>query len=156
MLAGICLYMLLGIISIPGIECDCLKKVKKWLKKQMVYSFLIRFCIQSYFDFCVGCLLSITEPKYVIWGDTLDMILTYLGIIFILGFPIFVYFFLDYNENILGEKRMIKKCGSLLEGYKINLLEQRRNSKKALTTFLVRRFLLSLNLVLLRNQTIWL
>jgi hypothetical protein len=33
MLAGICLYMLLGIISIPGIECDCLKKVKKWLKK---------------------------------------------------------------------------------------------------------------------------
>jgi len=82
----------------------------------LVFGALISYGIQIYFDLCCGCLLSMLEPKFTTYGDVVDMVHTYIGILFAVIFPIFVFFFLNKYENGINEEKFIKKYGSLYEG----------------------------------------
>ena len=80
-----------------AVNSDFFKKIEIWLKKQLIYGLVLRLGIQSYLDLCCGCLLSLLEPKFITVAEYIDMVHTYIGTVFVVSFPLFVYFFLNKN-----------------------------------------------------------
>ena len=77
------------------------------------------------------------------------------GIIITLVFPFYVFFFLRKNIAHLENEELRTKHGSLYEGFTIHNAEKRQASINMVGWFLLRRFLTGVNLVYLRNATIW-
>ena len=70
-------------------------------------------------------------------------------------FPLTVYFFLRKNSNSLEDEEFKAKHGGLYDGFTIHTAEKRLASINMVGWFLFRRFLTGVNLVYLRNESIW-
>ena len=95
------------------------------------------------------------QPLFLTASDYFDFGLACAGILITALFPFYVFIFLRKNVNCLEDEDFKAKYGSLYEGFVIHNAEKRQATINIVGWFLLRRFLTGVNLVYLRNDTIW-
>ncbi len=78
-----------------------------------------------------------------------------MGAIITLAFPFYCIFLLSRNINLLDNEEFRSKHGSLYQGFRIDNALKRKAAIIMVGWFLFRRFLTAVNLIYLRDQTIW-
>ena len=95
------------------------------------------------------------QPLFVTPSDYFDFGLACVGTLITVVFPCYVFILLRKNVNRLEDEEFKAKYGSLYEGFVIHNAEKRQATTNIVGWFLLRRFLTGVNLVYLRNETIW-
>ena len=113
------------------------------------------FLQENYLDWAVGSALRLEQPKFVTPSDYFDFGLSCAGILITLVFPCYCFFILKKNVNNLDKKDFKSKHGALYERFITGNAVRRSVSLKMAVWFFLRRLLNAVNVVYLRNQTIW-
>lgn len=92
--------------------------------------------------------------KYVTSSDYIDLTFAVLGILSMIAYYFYNYFFLVKNFNKLGDKKFSAKFGDLYDGYRTDT-PKKWALIKITTWYTYRRFLTALNLVLFRHVNIF-
>jgi len=111
--------------------------------------------METYLDFSIGSLLKFEEPNLNTNSDIFDFSFGTAAIICTVVIPLTYSIFLWKNKDQMDDKMFKQKWGSLYANIKIFTLDQRVTAIKILSWFLFRRLLTALNLVELRDQTVW-
>ena len=134
---------------------NLMNKIEEKLRPGLVYGVLYLFLIETYLDWAIGSALRIEEPKYETPSDYFDLGLACIGIMITLVLPFHCFFFLRKNVNYLDEDEFKSRHGALYEGLMVDDEFKQQATRKMMPWFLVRRFLTAVNIIYLRNNTIW-
>ena len=74
------------------------------MKVKYYWNGIIRLILESYWDLCVGILLSFKEPRYDKLSDIFDFCLTVFFALFVIAGPIASFFTLQKNANQLDKE----------------------------------------------------
>ena len=132
-----------------------MSKIEEYLKPGLFNGLFYIFMVETYLDWAISSALRLEQPMYETGSDYFDLTLAIVGAIITLVLPFFVYFYLNKNINQLGDKYFKSKHGALYDGFTTENASRRSASIKMSTWFLIRRLLTAVNLVYLRDQTIW-
>ncbi len=139
--------------------CKRYDKLMNWieekLKPRILYGIIYLFLVETYLDWVIGSALRLEQPKFDTPSDCFDFGIACVGFLISLVLPCYCFFFLRKNVNLLGEKNFKSKHGALYNGLITTNAVKRQKSIKMAAWFLLRRFLTAVNLVYLRNETIW-
>jgi hypothetical protein len=149
------MLILYGFIHCCGKSSKRCLKIDLWLAPKLIFSAQITYHIETYLDFSYGTLLKFEEPNLITASDYFDFLLSILAVFSILGLPLTEIIFLCRQKKLMNDREFKKKWGTLYSGLKTFSPEQRITAIKMLFWFLFRRALTALNLVKLRDQTIW-
>jgi hypothetical protein len=147
-------YLLYGI----AYGCRNYDILFNWIEQKLspgIFVVFYRFLIETYLDWATGSALRLEEPKFRTPSDFFDFGLACVGILMTLILPCYCFFFLKRNVNYLDEKEFKSKHGALYEGFITDNALKRKSTIKMTPWFLLRRLLTAVNLVYLRNDTIW-
>ena len=78
-----------------------LSRYHKYMKENYLWTGIIRLTIESYWDLCVGILLSWREPRINKPSDVFDLILTIIVTLVVFAAPIALYLLLRKYANEL-------------------------------------------------------
>ena len=107
--------------------------------------------IESFFDLCVGILISFSEPSFDKPSDILDFTLTCLFSVIVIAAPIAsLLLYCKYSKE-LHEDWFQKRFGSLTEGYHTTGALGSASTVKMIIWYFVRRILTAVALVHLSN-----
>lgn len=116
---------------------------------------MITYQLESSLDYALGTLLKFEEPYFNTASDLFDFSLGLVAITCLVVLPLVEIILLCNNLKRMDNRPFKLKWGQFYDGYKTYTVKQRKTSVKMLFWFLFRRILTALNLVELRNQTIW-
>ena len=119
------------------------------------WGYLFTLIIQSYLDISVGSMLSSEQAELKTPSDIFDFGFTLVCMLGIFVFPILNFIFLHRNVDQLDKKEFKDKFGSLYNGCVTHSATKRQGVIKMSNWFLFRRFITAVNLVYVRNLTIW-
>jgi hypothetical protein len=139
--------------------CRRYDKLMTWIERKLkpclFYGIIYLFLVETYLDWAIGSALRLEQPKFDTPSDCFDFGMACVGILITLVFPCYCFFFLRRNINLLDDKDFKSKHGALYNGLITKNAVKRQASMKMAAWFLLRRFLTAVNLVYLRNETIW-
>lgn len=117
---------------------------------------MITYQLESSLDYALGTLLKFEEPHFNTASDLFDFGVGLVAITCLVVLPLVEIILLCNNLKMMDTRPFKSKWGQFYDGYNTYTAKQRKTSVKMLFWFLFRRILTALNLVELRNQTIWL
>jgi hypothetical protein len=148
----VCLQSILFLILWPfKKKLKLAYRYHKMMKARYYWRGSIRLIIESFFDLCVGILLSFSEPSFDNPSDIFDFTLTCLFSLIVIAAPI-TSLLLHYKySKELHEDWFQKRFGSLTEGYYTTGALGKASTVKMIIWYFVRRILTAVALVHLSN-----
>ena len=107
--------------------------------------------IEGFLDFSIGCLANLQQLEWNTPEDYANNLLVGLLIPVILLFPPLCYLFLRKNEKILRMQSFEQKFGVLFEELRVEIPEQRQKAIFVMPWFALRRLLLAILIISLRD-----
>jgi hypothetical protein len=148
-------YLLYSLAYACRLYDKLLSKIEQKLKPGLIYGTIYLFLVETYLDWAIGSALRLEEPKFETPSDYFDFGLACVGILITLVLPCYCFFFLKRNVNLLDDEDFKSRHGAFYEGFITDNALKRQASMQMPAWFLLRRFLTAVNLLYLRNQTIW-
>ena len=95
-------------------------KIEQKLKPGLIWATIYVLLVETYLDFAIGSALRLEKPKFETPSDFFDFSLACVGVVITLALPIYCFFFLKRNINLLDKKEFQSKHGSLYDGFRTN------------------------------------
>ena len=106
----------------PLSRFSCIRRGNEWLKKKLMWNFVIRLILEGALETAFCCYINIKYGKFdrKIFGSVFSFLSSIvLGLLLIL-FPVFILVFYLRNFDRLGDQEFLHKYGGVYEGLKTN------------------------------------